>query len=223
MKKTVSAILALVMLLGIVSCGKGEKAGESGSEGSRTESVAAAGDTEAATVESTGESADECDELTWVNGSEIYLNYMKKRAVVKETAAVVFYNTYSDLVTLQYDNVNTFDGALSDVFDYLNDGSLFSVLWKYSDASINPLGMKLKIDKQSEQNVKMGGLDTVRIKGSLTDRNGRACHVYGYTFIMDSVPCFLGGFVFTENQEQSLIASIDAEVDAMIKTVRNEY
>ena len=47
-------------------------------------------------------------------------------------------------------------------------------------------------------------------------------YVIGYSFIMDGVPCTITGFVIDQAQSQDMIDEIKATVEAMIKTLRSE-
>lgn len=165
---------------------------------------------------------DEYDNRAFVSGKKIYVNYKDGRRKDEKHTSLVFHNNHSDMVSLVYNKVDAFNGKLDDVFDFLNTGLLFGDLAVYADASFFDSTKSYEISATSKESVSFGDLDTVKIVGSVEDTYGRVCHVYGYTFIIDDVPCFLVGFVFTEEQEQSMIDSINAEVDAMIKTVRTE-
>lgn len=217
--KIISAILILVMLLGITGCENNHETDNTAND-ANSENVATTLGLDSQTV---NEDENNYDNLSYALGSEIYVNYKDGRGKNNDGSVIVYYSSsIDDVIVFQYDNETSYEGTLADVFDYLNDGTIIKTIWKYTDAEFLPVSGNYLINKKSEDKIKVGELDTVRISGSVTDENGRECHVYGYTFIMDNVPCFLGGFVFSEEQEQSLISSIEAEVDAMMATVRDE-
>ena len=75
-----------------------------------------------------------------------------------------------------------------------------------------------------EKNVKVNGIDTYLIKGTVncgTD-NVYDAYVYGYSFVFEGYPCSIIGVVEDPEQKQEDIDNITEIVDAMMKTVRNE-
>ena len=152
----------------------------------------------------------------------VYVDFGKRVKDI-EYSSVVYHTNHTDMVALHYNVRDMFSGNLDDVFDFLNNGSVFIDLMSYAYPEANFLDSKnYKIAASSKEKVTVAGIDAVRIVGSVDDANGRNCYAYGYTFILDDTPVFLVGFVFSEEQDPETIESITEEVDAMMETVRTE-
>lgn len=222
MKKFLLILMCVCMILSIVGCGNSDKKVNT-PEPQKTEQASPTNST-SQTTEPTAEPTDEpeYDNVAYVAGKKIYVNYKNGRRKDEKHTSLVFHSNYTEMVSLVYNKRDSFNGDLDDVFDFLNDGLLFGDLAVYSDASFFDSSKSYPIVPKSQEAVLIGDLNTIRIVGSVEDTYGRNCYVYGYTFIIDELPCFLVGFVFSEAQEQALIDSITDEVDQMIKTVRTE-
>lgn len=113
------------------------------------------------------------------------------------------------------DVLNPYTGTLDGVFDH------FKVRFPASAAiscqgDINSSEMEL-IDSEK---VTMAGFDSIRFTGKVPNKSGWDCHVYGYTFLIDSVPYAVIGIVSDASQSEDLIAFINAEVDAIAATIK---
>ena len=77
--------------------------------------------------------------------------------------------------------------------------------------------------------VTINDISTYRFKGLLncaldiSNRdNSYDAYAFGYSFIMDGIPCSIIGSIINQEQAQTDIDEITAIVDAMIKTLRSE-
>lgn len=77
----------------------------------------------------------------------------------------------------------------------------------------------------TEEYVTINGVDMYRYEGTIKEGYGDSkydCYALGYSFIMDGVPCTVGGAVIEEAQSEELIKEIHDTVEAMIRTLRSE-
>lgn len=77
----------------------------------------------------------------------------------------------------------------------------------------------------NEEYVTINGIDMYRYEGTISVRNETESHdgyALGYSFIMDGVPCTVGGAVLEEAQSEETIKEIHDTVEAMILTLRSE-
>lgn len=158
-----------------------------------------------------------------VTSRKIYVNYNDDRRNTVGASSLVFHGSGTDLTVLAYDlDSKQFAGSSSDVLGLINDGRIFKDIRSFTETDFTDSSKAYLINVKTTENAKIGELDTLRFTGSVTSTGGRVCYVYGYAFVMDNTPCVLAGLVLTAEQEASLIESITAEVEAMIKTVRSE-
>lgn len=76
-----------------------------------------------------------------------------------------------------------------------------------------------------EEYVTINGVDMYRYEGTIKEGYGDNqydCYALGYSFIMDGVPCTVGGAVLEEAQSDEVIKEIHDTVEAMIRTLRTE-
>ena len=76
-----------------------------------------------------------------------------------------------------------------------------------------------------EEYVTINGVDMYRYEGTVKEGyEGEKydCYAIGYSFIMDGVPCTVGGAVIEEAQSEELIKEIHDTVEAMIRTLRSQ-
>ena len=77
----------------------------------------------------------------------------------------------------------------------------------------------------SEEYVTINGIDMYRYEGTIAVQNETESHAgyaLGYSFVMDGVPCTLGGAVLEVDQSEETIKEIKDTVEAMIRTLRSE-
>lgn len=76
-----------------------------------------------------------------------------------------------------------------------------------------------------EEYITINGIDMYRYEGTVKEGfgdNQYDCYALGYSFIMDGVPCTVGGAVIEEAQSEELIKEIHDTIEAMIRTLRSE-
>lgn len=76
-----------------------------------------------------------------------------------------------------------------------------------------------------EEYVTINGIDMYRYEGTIAVQNETESHegyAMGYSFIMDGVPCTVGGAVLEVEQSEETIKEIHDTVEAMIRTLRSE-
>ena len=166
-------------------------------------------------------SKDKYSNYTSVSLRDIYINYKDGRRKTTLGAMEVFSGVETDMTLLAYDvKSGAFTGTAADAFALLNDGRMFVEISLLTNLNFHDRDTKYLIETKTTENVKVGELDMMRFTGSVTSTGGVVCYAYGYSFVMENTPCVVLGLVLTIEQEASLIESITAEVEAMIKTVR---
>lgn len=225
MKRLLLILFCLCMVVALFACGdetpKGESSAPSTEQTGNPDSTDEK-DTTSGTEEPKPEDAVSYDNWAKVGGKSIYVNYRDGRRKDEQTTSVVFHSNHTDMVALTYNKADEFTGGLADVFDFLNTGAVFNDVASYAEANFFDISKTHKIEKTSDKAVTIGELNAMEINGRVADANGRVCYAHGYTFVIEGVPCFLVGFVFTESQDKDMITAINTEVDTMIQTVRTE-
>ena len=107
------------------------------------------------------------------------------------------------------------EGTLLEAIDYfkssfINDASVSSAGYLY--------GSSFEVDSTEE--VTMAGRDSIRFTGKVLNRDTWECHVYGYVFVIDGIPCAVIGLVSAQEQDPAMIAEIDTRVDEIASTLR---
>lgn len=220
--KFLSVLMVIVLMLGIVGCSNQQSGPSESTPSDSTPVSSTLNGSEDNTQTSKPEDDVSYDNWAKVGGKSIYVNYRDGRRKDEKTTSVVFHSNHTDMVALTYNKVDEFTGGLTDAFDFLNTGAVFNDVASYAEANFFDTSKTYKIEKTSDKAVTIGELNAMEINGKVTDANGRVCYVHGYTFVVEGVPCFLVGFVFTESQDKDMITAINTEVDAMIQTVRTE-
>jgi len=217
MKRVISFLVIFVMLFTLVAC-SGNTTEPQGAETSKPDST----DEKDTTSGTEQPSTDEYGSFAKVSGRNIYVNYKDGRRDDNKSSSIVFHNSGSDLTVLAFDATGTFSGGVTEVLQLINDGRILKDISSYSEADFHDYNATYAIEVKSTDNVDINGLAAQKFTGIVKSTDNIECYVYGYAFIIEGTPCVLAGFVLSEAQEQSLITSINAEVDTMIKMVRTE-
>lgn len=222
MRKVFLVVLCMFLAICMVACGNNTGNGESNPQSTEQTS-----DTEFSSSNETESNPepiieDNYDSFTKVSGKNIYVNYKEGRRDDNKSSTIVFHSAGSDLTVLSFDTSGDFSGELSNVLPLINDGRILRDISSYSDADFHDYNNKYLINVKSIENVEINGFSAQKFTGDVTSTDNRNCYVYGYALVVDSTPCVLAGFVLTESQENSLITSINSEVEMMIKTIRTE-
>ena len=225
MKRILMCVLCVFLVLGCVACSpstpdQGQEPGDL-NQPEQPEQPGTTNENEDGGMPGENDQ-NEYDSDIRVGFKKIYMNYKQTRPVQGGASSYVFKGDATNLPVLAYDDSNQFSGTPTEALALINDGRIFQDISRFVVANFREANQKYLIDVKTTENVKVGELDMLRFTGSVTSSDNRVCYVYGYAFVMDNTPCVLAGLVLTAEQEASLIESITAEVEAMIKTVRSE-
>lgn len=220
MKKKVTVLILCVLSFSLSAChgttessnGKAEEVKKHDLVEEVTEGGENKGD------ENEQEEINEYEKTEVISDYEIYLNY--KEGKISEVGASCYYfaNSGTDMALFLYCE-EEFTGDYTNVCDFLNDGRIGKKLIRFSNAEFL-LTEEYLIDVAESQHVTINERDCINFTGSITDANGRVCFSYGYTFVIQDMPCMLVGFVFTKEQLETEIEGIKTEIDTMMGTVR---
>ena len=210
------------MILSIVGCENNRNDNHTESQNTEQTSQTDNTDNQEPTSGTEQKPVDEYDSYAKISGESIYVNYKTGRRDDNCASSIVFHGTGSDLTILAYDATGSFTGDHTKVLDLINDGRIFKDIAIYSYADFHDYSTTYIIVVNSTENLNVNGISMQKFTGTVKSTDNRTCYTYGYTFVVNNVPCVLAGFVLTETQEQALISSIIAEVDAMVNTIRTE-
>lgn len=219
MKKICIVLICITLLGGIIGCGKksDDKPIDNSEQPMNTEKTAV---DEAISDEKADEEYTACLNVPF---KKVYINYKKGRRYSTSSSTAVFATSGKYILDFAYEYEEVFEGDYKDVFDYLNDGRVLKAVNHYStEVNFEDYESVYYINKLSEEDVNINGIDMQRIKGEVVSDEGIVCDVYGYAFVLNDVPCMLLGLILTENPEQDLVESLNEEVEIMIKTARTE-
>ena len=123
-------------------------------------------------------------------------------------------------IVITCDSAKEFKGTLEDVIDNRSDRITRAFRNKIWDWAFETLDVK------SSENVKMAGYDSIKFTATTTNASiddvRWDCYVYGYAFIINDLPYVVVGVVAPEDQEQSMIDEMIADVDAIAGSIRTE-
>lgn len=235
--KTICVLLGALFMLSVAGCGKQPeepKSSETKNDVQVTTSSESATDASAAPSSGGDEDLKDYNRVTVVELDKMYINYHKKHhpnnfshgfyyedRTVKERICIPVLVSYDDEVFGK-----PFTGELKDVFDIYNNGDIFRAATRTaSRGSINTEDDVI-ITLDSSEETTINGIDTIRFKGHAsydkTSYGLQNFYVTGYTFIFNGKPYMLVGVIFGEKDGDNLRASMDKEIDCMMKTVRSE-
>lgn len=219
MKKICIMLVCITLLVGVMGCGKNtdDKKTDNLEPSISTEK------TEEHEIISDEKSEEKYTEILSVPFKDVYLNYKRGRRKNHHAGTVVFATSGKYILDFAYESEEAFTGNYKDVFDYLNDGRVLKAVNNYiTEVNFKDYESVYYINKLSEEDVNINGIDMQRIKGEVVSDEGIVCDVYGYAFVLSDVPCMLLSMILTENPEQDLVDSLNEEVEIMIKTARTE-
>ena len=123
-------------------------------------------------------------------------------------------------IVIACDSAKEFKGTLEDVIEHRSDRITKAFQKKIWDWAFETLDVK------SSENVKMAGYDSIKFTATTTNASiddvRWDCYVYGYAFIINDLPYVVVGVVAPEDQEQSMIDEMIADVDAIAGSIRTE-
>lgn len=212
MKKVLSILLILALVTSLSACGSGTK--------DEPLDTSTQGTSDYVSSETQSNDNQEKTDLAYgqtfkLPGKNIFIDYRDdKRESSGGGYSTAFYKDENSLSAFSYDVISEYSGDLDDVIKHLSKNlcSEVSVYCKGSIASSD-----LVITESSS--VTIAGYQAIKFVGTIN--NGVIdCFTYGYSFVINDVPCMVVGIVSEENQQQNLIDEISKEVDTMASTLR---
>ena len=150
-----------------------------------------------------------------VPGEDIYINHPKDMRFEKQAHTILFYNSTDWLVGLTFDLNNNFSGTIADVLPVLSQNFVND-----SATSSNGNLYGSDITESSSKQTKVNGFDSINFTGVTVNDGKWDCHTYGYTFVINDIPCAVIGIVSTQAQEEAMIEQLDKAVDEIAATIR---
>ena len=74
----------------------------------------------------------------------------------------------------------------------------------------------------SREAVQVNGFDSVKFSGTVNRDDGKQYYFYGYSFIIDDLPCAVIGIVSDPESGEAEIKAIEEETDWVASTIRTE-
>jgi hypothetical protein len=214
MKKFITLLFTLLMILCLVACGTSDME-ESQPDSESTQTVET---TEPIQVEeSHGPDNDGSDStLISVPGEQIYFSAPGGWVVKDENLSRIVANNEDCLVSICY-GWPTSDVDLIETITRL--GKYFT-----TDASINSHGFirNSNIEVTSTEKSAVAGYDCIVFNGVVDNGGNWDCHVYGYTFVVNNVELMVVGLVSTQEQDAQMISDINKLTDQIAASVRTE-
>ena len=218
MKKMVLIFLVAIMSIGMIACGKEEVTpNESGNNSNQeTQNVDINSEKDENNDSQTENDKDNVKSIKAIL-ADVYLDCEPDLTIREEGYTVLVYNTSDALVGLTALTDDEYNGTLTDAVD------LFKKQFLY-DASCVSRGALFgsSFDVKSSKETMIAGYESVCFTATVSNRDQWDCHVYGYVFVIDEVPCAVIGLVSADTQDPAMIAEIDARVDRMAATIRTE-
>lgn len=213
MKKVISILLALVLVLSLTACGK-QTADKQPEDTQKPDSVQKEENKEKEeTKEQIPTEPAVAKTEIQVPGEQIFFYAPADWEVKDENLSRIVAKNEDCLVSVCY-------GWPSSEVDLVET---ITRLGKYftKDASINSHGLirNSNIEVTSSKSSTIAGYDCVVFTGVVNNDNKWNCHVYGYTFVVNNVELMVVGLVSTTEQDAQMIADINALTDQIAASV----
>ena len=210
MKKIISIIMALTMLMLFSACGKTETNTPANDVGTSSSSET----TESKTDSRSPENKNVLTSTYKVPLKNIYVdvpNYQEIEQAFTELF-IIHDSRYVSFTGAQMSTANSSKQAHEEAFK-----NLITNMQNYA-GGINDI----KISKDEE--VQINGIDVYSFEGTINYGTDTKFDGYakGYSFVLDGVPCEIIVSVIDKSQDKELIKEIEEIVSEMIKTVRTE-
>ena len=210
MKKIVSIIMALAMLMLFSACGKTETNTPANDVGTSSSSET----TESKTDSQSPESKNVLTSTYKVPLKNIYVdtpNYQEIEQAFTELF-IIHDSRYISFTAAKMSTANSSKQAHDEAFK-----ELIPNMQNYA-GGIN--GIKISKDEE----VQINGMDVYSFEGTINYGTDTKFDGYAkvYSFVLDGVPCEIIGSVIDKSQDKELIKEIEEIVSEMIKTVRTE-
>lgn len=215
--KKIFCLLGVTLAMFCVSCGNEKNKPIENAESSMWNEVSQiGGSTEKTPSESEEEISNVIMRTVQIPGKEIYVEFVDTLRLAQEAYTALMYADDDAVVGFFSTREDNYSGSLEDVIDlakyeFIDDAGPVSSGWIYG----------AEIEVVSTESVEIAGRESVRFTGTVLNDGKWECHVYGYTFIIDGVPCAVIGLISDKNQQtEEMIATIDARVDEIAGTIR---
>lgn len=217
MKKKLISMVFLILVCSCVACGAKEDENVNDKVSSDNSPTATSTPTPITANDDIEDEKAEEVYTTRAPGQQIFIDYSVTLNRTEEPYATLMYDKKQALVGFTYDVYNEYTGTLEDVLEHLG-GHYLNVAHIESSGSLKDS----EITVTSSEKVTIAGQESIRFTGIAPNNNGWDCHVYGYTFLINNVPCGVIGIVSVSTQDASLIEEINAQVDTIAATIRTE-
>ena len=212
MKKFIAILLVCVMVLGMTACAPGGNTGTRAPSDETTSDNKPVGDAPDETAPSEQPAK---VQTVYIPAKGICVDCDLRYTLRSEGCATLMYTSNDALLALCRYTSREYTGDLNGVFDIFkkklpNDASTHSRgdLWG------------CEIEMLSSENVMVNGFEGIRFTGKIPNKSGWNCHVYGYLFLINKIPCGVAGLVSAEAQDSAMIQQINAEVETIVATIR---
>lgn len=210
MKKIISIIMAMTMLMLFSACGKTEI-------NTPNNDVSTPSTSEQAESKTNGGASENKKILTTtykVPLQKIYIDVPNYQEIeVGYTELFIIHDSrYVSITTAFDDKANTPKEAHEYAFS------------KYKSNMRNYAGGVNGLTISNDEEIQINGIDIYSFEGTINYGTDTKFDGYakGYSFVLDGVPCEIIGSVIDKSQDKELIKEIEEIVSEMIKTVRTE-
>ena len=217
MKRKICLLLAMLVMITSVGCGSEKEPDNKDSEIATDNGSV---DSEDMTSETEEESETESEikkdvKTVRVPAGYLYVDCDTSLKVKKDGYTALMYDTNDALVGFSSKQSIKHEGTLVEAIDYFKSDFIY-------DASLSSTGDLVgeAFEVLTTEEVTMAGRDSIRFTGKVLNRDTWECHVYGYVFVIDGIPCAVIGLVSAQEQDAGMIAEIDTRVDEIASTLR---
>lgn len=210
MKKILTIVLSLVIIVGMCACGSEKPNDNKDKANANVENIQ---------KETEDEKEEKKEENKLLSGvyqvplEEVYIDTPAFNMIESGYSTLFMINDLKYVAfTCLYNEVGTSgEDAFQETFNKLKDN-----LRGYHQIN--------ELNEVEENNVNVNGIETYCIKGIVNcgTENKYDAYIYGYSFVFGGYPCSIIGVVEDKTQTQDDIDNITEIVDAMMKSVRSE-
>jgi len=216
MKKILSIVLVLLLVLNIVACGSNDDTNQSNEDNTKQTDVNTTDNhtTEPSNQDSTTVEKPKDTEVH-IPGEEIYFTVPAGWDVEDENLSMIISQNKDCLVSICYEWPMSNDYDLVEKIPTL--GYFFT-----ADADSESQGniRNSTIEIVSSENATIANIEGIQFTGSVNNERGWKCHTYGYIFTIDDVIVMVTGLVSAQAQDAQMIAEINSLTDQVAASVR---
>lgn len=214
MKKLLCMLLCLCLTAALCGCVTQNDQGQDIGTGNQPQQTTAPDKTEPSGETTAPEVSNDIQTIEILT-KDIYIDCDVSYGVVSEACATLLYTSNDSMIAFCQYTYKAYSGDLDGVFD------LFKIKLP-NNASTHSRGdlWGCEIEMLSSEKVTVNGFEGIRFTGKVPNKKGWDCHVYGYLFLINNVPCGVVGLVSAEAQDSAMIQQTDAEVETIVSTIR---